>query len=105
MIPDNTLCQNIYIISYRAYSSYITPHSHTGELRRVMNDAVAEELNGFRINVDQEGVGSDQIQAFKNMDRANALDYNYNNVPSYNRAEGYNNRLKQHNGWLLKVNN
>jgi hypothetical protein len=70
-----------------------------------MNDAVAEELNGFRINVDQEGVGSDQIQAFKNMDRANALDYNYNNVPSYNRTEGYNNRLKQHNGWLLKVNN
>ena len=57
------------------------------------------------INVDQEGVGSDQIQAFKNMDRANALDYNYNNVPSYNRAEGYNNRLKPHNGWLLKVNN
>ena len=57
------------------------------------------------INVDQEGVGSDQIQAFKNMDRANALDYNYNNVPSYNRTEGYNNRLKQHTGWLLKVNN
>jgi len=57
------------------------------------------------INVDQEGVGSDQIQAFKNMDRANALDYNYNNVPSYNRTEGYNKRLKQHNGWLLKVNN
>ena len=55
------------------------------------------------INVDQEGVGSDQIQAFKNMDRANALDYNYNNVPSYNRTEGYNNRLKQHNKWLLKV--
>ena len=55
------------------------------------------------INVDQEGVGSDQIQAFMNMDRANALDYNYNNVPSYNRTEGYNNRLKQHNKWLLKV--
>ena len=87
------------------HDSYITPNSHTGELRRVMNDAVAEELNGFRINVDQEGVGSDQIQAFKNMDRANALDYNYNNVPSYNRTEGYNKRLKQHNGWLLKVNN
>jgi hypothetical protein len=87
------------------HDSYITPHSHTGELRRVMNDTVAEELNGFRINVDQEGVGSDQIQAFKNMDRANALDYNYNNVPSYKRTEGYNKRLKQHNGWLLKVNN
>jgi hypothetical protein len=68
-----------------------------------MNDAVAEELNGFRINVDQEGVGSDQIQAFKNMDRANALDYNYNNVPSYNRTEGYIKRLNIHEEWLLSV--
>jgi len=24
---------------------------------------------------------------------------------TYNRTEGYNNRLKQHNKWLLKVNN
>ena len=32
------------------------------------------------INVDQEGVGRDQIQAFKNMDRANGLDYNYSNA-------------------------
>ena len=85
------------------HDSYITPHSHTGELRRVMNDAVTEELKGFRLNVDQEGVGSDQIQAFMNMDRANALDYNYNNVPSYNRAEGYIKRLNIHDEWLLSV--
>ena len=86
------------------HDSYITPYTHTGELRRVMNDAVAEELKGFKINIDQEGVGIDQLQAFKNMDRINALDYNHSNVPFYSRTEGYNNRLKQHNKWLLKVN-
>jgi len=87
------------------HDSYITPHTHTGELRRVMNEVVTEELNGFKINIDQEGVGLDQIQTFKNMDRANALDYSYETIPSYNRTEGYNNRLKRHNKWLLKVNN
>ena len=87
------------------HDSYITPHTHTGELRRVMNEAVTEELNGFKINIDQEGVGLDQIQAFRNMDRANASDHNYNQIVSYNRTEGYNNRLKQHNKWLLKVDN
>ena len=87
------------------HDSYITPHTHTGELRRVMNEAVTEELNGFKINIDQEGVGLDQIQAFRNMDRANASDHNYNQIVSYNRTEGYNNRLKQHNKWLVKVNN
>lgn len=87
------------------HDSYITPHTHTGELRRVMNEAVTEELNGFKINIDQEGVGLDQIQAFRNMDRANASDHNYNQIVSYSRTEGYNNRLKQHNKWLLKVNN
>tara|TARA_B100000768_G_scaffold168546_1_gene173496 strand:- start:515 stop:727 length:213 start_codon:yes stop_codon:yes gene_type:complete len=70
-----------------------------------MNDAVAEELNGFKINLDQEGIGIDQLQAFMNMDRPNALDYNFNQRATYNRTEGYNNRLKQHNKWLLKVNN
>ena len=87
------------------HDSYITPHTHTGELRRVMNEAVTEELNGFKINIDQEGVGLDQIQAFRNMDRANTSDHNYNQIVSYNRTEGYNNRLKQHNKWLLKVDN
>jgi len=87
------------------HDSYITPHTHTGELRRVMNEAVTEELNGFKINIDQEGVGLDQIQAFRNMDRANTSDHNYNQIVSYNRTVGYNNRLKQHNKWLLEVNN
>ena len=87
------------------HDSYITPHTHTGELRRVMNEAVTEELNGFKINIEQEGVGLDQIQAFRNMDRANASDYSYDAIPSYDRTKGYNNRLKRHNKWLLKVNN
>ena len=70
-----------------------------------VHDAVTKELNGFKINIDQEGVGLDQIQAFRNMDRANASDYSYDAIPSYDRTKGYNNRLKRHNKWLLKVNN
>ena len=85
------------------HDSYITQHHHSGELRRVMNKVVMEELNGYKINIDQEGVGSDQIQAFQNMDRANDLDYNHNRTPSYERAEGYKERLKQHNDWRLRM--
>ena len=85
------------------HDSYITQHHHSGELRRVMNKVVMEELNGYKINIDQDGVGIDQIQAFQNMDRANALDYDYNSIPSYERTEGYKKRLKQHNAWLLTM--
>ena len=87
------------------HDSYVIPDIHSGELRTIMNKAVTEELNGFKINLDQEGIGRDQIQAFMNIDRANTLDYNHNQRVTYNRTEGYNNRLKQHNKWLLKINN
>ena len=86
------------------HDSYITQNQYTGELRKVMNKVVAEELNGFKINIDQEEVGIDQVQAFKNQDRANALDYNYDKVPSYERTEGFKKRNKRHNEWLNKVN-
>jgi hypothetical protein len=66
--------KNIPILSI--HDSYITQNQHTGELRKVMNKVVTEELNGFKINIKQEGQGSDKVQAFKNQDRANALDYN-----------------------------
>ena len=85
------------------HDSYITQHHHTGELRRVMNKVVREELKGYKINIDQEGVGLDQIRAFQNMDRANSLDYNHKSIPSNERTEGYRKRLKQHNEWLLKM--
>lgn len=85
------------------HDSYITQNQYSGELRKVMNQVVTEELNGFRINIHQEGVGIDQIQAFKNQDRANALDYSYDNVPSYKRTEGFKTRYKRHNEWLKKV--
>ena len=85
------------------HDSYITQHYHSGELRSVMNKVVTEELNGYKINIDQEGVGLDQIQAFQNMDKANASDYNHNSIPSYERTEGYRKRLNQHNEWLLKT--
>ena len=87
------------------HDSYVIPDVHSGELRTIMNKVVTEELNGYKINLDQEGIGRDQIQAFMNMDRANATDYNHNQRVTYIKTEGYNNRLKQHKGWLLKVNN
>ena len=82
------------------HDSYITQHQHSGELRRVMNETVTKELNGFKINIEQEGIGFDQIQTFRNIDRANALDYNYNQIVSYNKTEGYKERLNKHNQWL-----
>ena len=85
------------------HDSYITQHHHSGELRSVMNKVVTEELNGYKINIDQEGIGLDQIRAFQNMDRANSLDYNHKSIPSNERTEGYRKRLKQHNEWLLKM--
>jgi len=85
------------------HDSYITQHHHSGELRRVMNKVVTEELNGYKIKIDQEGIGLDQIRAFQNMDRANSLDYNHKSIPSNERTEGYRKRLKQHNEWLLKT--
>jgi hypothetical protein len=68
-----------------------------------MNKVVREELNGYKINIDQEGIGLDQIRAFQNMDRANSLDYSHKSIPSNERTEGYRKRLKQHNEWLLKM--
>ena len=82
------------------HDSYITQNQHSGDLRRVMNDAVTKELNGFKINIDQEGIGLDQIQTFKNLDRANTLNYDYNQIVSYNKTEGYKERLNKHNQWL-----
>ena len=93
--------KNIPILSI--HDSYITQNQHTGELRKVMNKVVEEELNGFKINIDQELIGSDQVQAFKNQDRANASDYNYDKVPSYKRTEGFRKRNKRHKEWLKKV--
>ena len=87
------------------HDSYVISDEHSGELRTTMNKVVAEELNGFKINLDQEGIGRDQIQASMNMDRANALDFNHNQRVTYERTEGYKERLKRHNQWLLKVNN
>ena len=93
--------KNIPILSI--HDSYIIQHKHSGQLRKVMNETVTEELNGLEINLDQEGVGIDQVQAFKNMDRANALDYNFKDVTSYQRTVGYEARLERHNKWLLRI--
>jgi hypothetical protein len=93
--------KNIPILSI--HDSYIIQNQHSDQLITVMNKAVAEELNDFKINIDQEGISRDQIQAFKNMDRANALYYDFKNVTSYKRTVGYKARLERHNKWLLKI--
>jgi len=95
--------KNIPILS--VHDSYITQNQHSGELREVMNKVVTEELTGFRIKIDQEGIGSDQVQAFKNMDRSNSLDYKYEKIPSYKRTEGYKERVKRHKQWLSLQDN
>ena len=93
--------KNIPILSI--HDSYIIQNQHSGQLIKVMNKAVAEELNDFKINIDQEGISRDQIQAFMNMDRANALDYDFKDITSYQRTVGYKARLKRHNKWLLRI--
>jgi hypothetical protein len=93
--------KNIPILSI--HDSYVIQNQYSGQLRTVMMKTVAEELDGLEINIDQEGVGRDQIQAFKNMDRANALDYNFKDVTSYKRTVGYIARLERHNKWMLMI--
>jgi len=92
--------KNIPILTI--HDSYIVQNKYSGELKSVMDKFVAEQLNGFHINIDQEGIGADQIQTFKNIDRTNALDYDYNNVTSYERTKEYRDRLQQHHDWLTK---
>ena len=97
-VTNHFASKGIPILS--VHDSYITQHRHSGELRSVMNQVVTEELNGYKINIDQDGVGLDQIQAFRNMDRANALDYDYREIASHTKTEGYKERLRRHNEWL-----
>ena len=93
--------KNIPILSI--HDSYVIQHEHSGQLRKVMNKTVAEELDGLEIKLDQEGVGIDQIQAFKNMDRTNTLDYDFKDITSYKKTVGYEARLERHNKWLLRI--
>ena len=55
---------------------------------------------GFKVNIKQDGVGIDQIQAFRNMDRCNVNDYKYDSIRTYKAIKGYTLRMKEHNQWL-----
>lgn len=77
------------------HDSYITSYEHTGLLRTQMNEATKNELNGFEINIEQEGIGVDQVRTFSNMDRANDYSDMYKSIKTYERTEGYINRLTQ----------
>lgn len=90
--------RNIPILTI--HDSYIIQNQFSGELRREMNIAVAEELNGFEINIDQEGVGIDQIRTFQNMDRSSNYYDMYQQIPSFERTEEYNRRLRQFTEYL-----
>ena len=65
--------KNIPVLSI--HDSCLIQSQYTGELRTVMRKTVTEELDSLEINMDQEGVGREEIQALQNMDRANALNY------------------------------
>ena len=64
--------------------------------------ALAEsgDIEGLKVNIDQDGAGIDQIQAFRNMDRSNANDYRYDSIRTYDRCNGYLNRMNIYNEWL-----
>jgi hypothetical protein len=87
------------------HDSCVIQNQYSGELRTVMTNVVKEQLNGFKINIEQEGIGVDQIRAFRNMDRANAHHYDYSSVTSYERTTGYIKRNNKHKEWLLTLDN
>ena len=39
------------------HDSYIVPFDYRNELRRVMKEAIAAELDGFKIDIDEYGIG------------------------------------------------
>jgi len=86
------------------HDSYITPFNRTGELQKVMKQAISDELGGFKVAIKQEGIGIDQIQAFINMDRYNfdALSP-YKSVKSSKRSSGYELRKEKFYEWLNQL--
>ncbi len=85
------------------HDSYIVPNNLSGELRKVMNKAVREALGGFEINIDQEGIGFDQIQSFRNMDRANIGSYEFGALKNLDRTNGYMERKFEHDKWIKTI--
>ena len=86
------------------HDSYITQSRHTGLLNKVMNDFISEELNGLKIEVVQDGLGIDQVQAFRNQDKSNAEDYKFSSIRTYKRTKAYKTRVKEHKAWLQEYN-
>lgn len=100
-VINHFTAKNIPVLTI--HDSYITQNKYTGELKEVMNKATLEELNGYKINIDQDGIGLDQIQAFRNLDRTNANDFSYDLIPSYEHTEEYKKRMNRHKQWLKEV--
>jgi hypothetical protein len=69
-----------------------------------MNDFISEELNGLKIEVVQDGLGIDQVQAFRNQDKSNAEDYKFSSIRSHKRTKAYKTRVKEHKAWLQEYN-
>ena len=94
---------NKHIPVLSIHDSYIVPNNLSGELRKVMNEAVREALGGFEINIDQEGIGFDQIQSFRNMDRANMSSYEFGALKNLDRTNGYMERKFEHDKWIKTI--
>ena len=60
-----TILKDIPILTI--HDSYIIQSNFTGELRKVMNQSISDELGGFKINIKQEGIGSAEVQAKRNI--------------------------------------
>ena len=83
------------------HDSYITQHNYTGELRKVMNQAIEKHLYGFKINIDQDGVGIDQYRHSASQERwALSTHELLNQIPNPKRSKGYTKRLERHQQWL-----
>lgn len=86
------------------HDSYITPYDHTGELNRVMQKALQDELGDFEVAIKQEGIGMDQVQTTINMDRYNLDPISlYKSVKSSNRSNGYELRKEEFYEWLNQL--
>ena len=49
------------------HDSYIVPFNYRSELHSVMKGAIAAELDGFKINIDEYGIGISKSEEVKSL--------------------------------------
>ena len=92
--------RNIPILT--VHDSYIVPQQHSGALRAAMNEAAAEELKGFTIDITQDVIGIDHFNTFKAQEPTNA-DLHIQlleRLPKIERSKEYKSRYEAFCYWL-----